>query len=60
LGDGVLAVAALDDFEAGAVEAQRAFGHEQNFVALVFTEADAWNQVGTGILIDAHGLAFSG
>lgn len=30
LRDGVIAVAALDDFEAGPVEAKRAFGHQQD------------------------------
>jgi hypothetical protein len=39
--DGALAVAALDDFEARAVEAQGALGHEQDLLIVVLAEADA-------------------
>jgi hypothetical protein len=39
LGDGVLTVSAGDDFKAWAIEAEGAFRHEQNFLALVFAEA---------------------
>ena len=54
LGDGVFAVAAGDDFETGAVKAEGAFGHEQNFLALVFAEADAGGELGFGIGVDGH------
>jgi hypothetical protein len=43
LRDGVLAVAAGDDFKAGSVEAESAFRHQQNLLALVFAKADAWS-----------------
>src|SRR5205823_8111073 len=36
--DGVLAVATRDDFEAGAVEAQSAFGHLQNALLIVLAQ----------------------
>ena len=55
LGDGVLAVAAGDDFEAGAVEAESAFGHEKNFLALAFAEADAGGELRFGVGINGHG-----
>jgi hypothetical protein len=55
LGDRMLAVAAGDDFEAGAVEAQSAFGHKQDFLALVFAEADAGGELGLGVRVDGHG-----
>jgi hypothetical protein len=31
----------LDDFEAGAVEAEGAFGHEEDLLVVVLAEADA-------------------
>jgi len=54
LGDGVFAVAAGDDFQAGAVEAEGAFGHEENFLALVFAESDAGGELRFGVGIDGH------
>ena len=50
-GDGVLAVAALDDFEAGAVEAESAFGHEEDLLVVVLAEADAGGEAWMGIEI---------
>ncbi len=49
--DGAPAVAALDDFEAGAVEAESAFGHEQDLLIVVLAEADAGGEAGMGIEI---------
>jgi hypothetical protein len=43
--DGVLAVATLDDFEAGAVQAKGALRHEQDPLLIVFAEAAAWSEV---------------
>jgi hypothetical protein len=57
--DGVLAVAALDDFEAGAEEAEGAFGHEEDALMVVFTEADAGGQARDGGGIDRHWSASS-
>jgi hypothetical protein len=37
--DGVLAVAALDNFQAGAVQAESAFRHEQHTLLVVFPKA---------------------
>ncbi len=37
--DGVLTVAALDDFEARAVKAQGAFRHEQDALLVIFPKA---------------------
>jgi hypothetical protein len=63
LGDGVLAIAAGDDFKAGAVETQGAFGHEENFLAPVLAEADAWGElrfaVGLGNHEEADGRQFT-
>ena len=58
--DGVFAVAAGNDFEARAVEAESAFGHEQDSLALVFAEADACSELGFGIRVDRHRFDFSG
>ena len=55
LGDGVFSVAAGDDFETGAVEAERTFRHEENFLALIFAEADAGGELRSGVGIDGHG-----
>ena len=60
LGDGVFAVAAGDDFKAGAVQTKGALRHQQNLLALVFTEADAGGQLRLAVRIDAHRSAFSG
>ena len=60
LRDGVFAVAAGDDFEAGAVESESAFGHQQNFLALVLAEADAGSELRFGVGIDGHRFVFSG
>jgi hypothetical protein len=54
LRDGVPAVAAGDDFEAGAVKAEGAFGHEQDFLALVFAEADAGSKLRLRVGIEGH------
>jgi len=60
LGDGVFAVAAGNDFEARAVEAESAFGHQQNFLTLVFAEADAGGELRFGVGINRHRFVFSG
>src|SRR5713226_3302110 len=60
LGDGVSAVAARDDFEAGAVETQRPFGHQENTLIVVVTEAAACREAGFGIRVECHQASFSG
>ena len=52
--DGSLAVAALDDFEAWAIEAQGALGHEKDALALVFAKADAGGEARFAGEFDAH------
>lgn len=53
--DGVFAVAALDDFEAGAVEAQSAFRHEQRAGLLaLFIHAAAGSEARTATRFDTH------
>jgi len=52
--DGVIAVAALDDFEAGAVETKGSFGHEEDALLVVFAEANAGGEAGLGVGIRCH------
>src|SRR5262249_18331443 len=47
--DGMITVAALNDFEAGAVEAEGAFWHEEHALLIVFAEADAGGEAGVGV-----------
>jgi len=49
--DSALAVAALDDFEARAVEAKSALGHEQDLLVVVLAEADAGGEARMGVEI---------
>src|SRR5262249_3695688 len=56
--DGVAAVAALNDLEAGAGEAEGAFGHQQNAVLGVFAEAGARGEEGVGGGVKRRGGAF--
>jgi hypothetical protein len=51
---GALAVAALDDLEAGAIEAQGALGHEKDALTLVFSEADARSEARFAGGFNAH------
>jgi len=41
---GALTVAALDDFQTGAIEAERALRHEKDTLTLIFAEADAGSE----------------
>src|ERR1700687_5594212 len=52
--DGVLAVAALDNFEAGAVQAQGALRHEQNALLVVFPKAAAGSQERAAVQFRRH------
>ena len=56
--DSVLAVAALNDFEAWAVEGEGAFGHEQDTLLVIFAEAAAWSQAGAAVQFGWHGKFF--
>ena len=47
--NGVLAVAALDDFEAGANQAKGAFGHLQHALLVVFSESATGSQTRAAI-----------
>jgi len=42
----VFAVAALDNFEAWAVQAQRALGHEQNALLIIFSQTATGSEAG--------------
>ena len=55
LGDGVFAVAAGDDFEAGAVEAEGTLGHEQDLLVVILAQANAGREAGAGIEIGGGG-----
>ena len=54
--DGVLAVAALNDFEAGAEQAQGAFGHEQDALLIVFSETAARGEAREAVQVKSHSL----
>src|SRR5882762_6707114 len=54
----MLTVAALNDFEAWAVEAEGAFGHEQDTLLVIFAEAAAWSQAGAAVQFGWHGKFF--
>ena len=58
--NGVLAVAALDDFEARTVEAKSALGHKQDTLIVIFAEADAHSEAGPRIRIHDHAGFSSG
>ena len=49
--DGAFAVATLDDFEAGAVEAKGALGHEEDLLVVVLAEADPGGEAGMRVEI---------
>jgi len=52
--DGVFAVAALDNFEARAVQTQRALGHEQNALLIIFSQTATGSEAGTAIQFKWH------
>jgi hypothetical protein len=52
--DRVLAVAALDNFQARAVESERTFGHEQDALLIVFAEANARSEARFGVGTWSH------
>lgn len=60
LRDGVLAVAAGNDFKAGAIEAKSALGHEKHTLVLAFTQAHAGGEARTRIGVNRHCGEFSG
>ncbi len=55
--DSVLAVAALDNLEAWAVEAQRALRHEQDALLIVFAKAASWSQARAAVQPSAGGCS---
>ena len=57
--DSVLAVAALDNLEAWAVEAQRALRHEQDALLIVFAKAASWSQARAAVQFGRHGRFFT-
>ena len=59
LRDGMLAVAAGDDFKAGPVQAEGPFGHEQDFLALIFAQAHAGGKLRFGLGIRRHWEPFT-
>src|SRR5882724_1587827 len=52
--DRVLAVAAFDDFQAWAVEAQGALGHEQHALVVVFAKAASRGEARAAVRIRRH------
>lgn len=56
--DGVLAVAALDNLEAGAVEAEGAFGHEQHTLLVVFAKTASGSQARAAVRFRRHRRCF--
>src|SRR6266403_2961875 len=52
--DGVLAVAAFDDFQTWAVEAQGALGHEQHALVVVFAKAASRGEARAAVRIRRH------
>jgi hypothetical protein len=57
---GVLAIAALHNFEARAVEAQRTFGHQEKAVLIVFAEAASGSQLRVRLKVRSHGRSWRG
>jgi hypothetical protein len=56
----MLAVAALDNFEAGAVEAKRPFWHEQDALLIVLSQAATGGEARTAVRIDSHHDSLAG
>ena len=54
--DGVLSVAALDNFQAWAIEAQCALRHKQDTLLIVFTEATAGSESWMRLQVRCHAL----
>src|SRR5712664_3938256 len=52
--DSVLAVATLDNFEAGAVQAEGPFRHEQDALLVTFPQAASWSQARTAVQFRRH------
>jgi hypothetical protein len=53
-GDGVLAIATLDDFEAGADQTQGAFGHEQDSLLIVFAKTTTGSKARPTVQFKGH------
>src|SRR3989442_10317566 len=54
--DGVLAVAALDNFEAWAIQAEGTFRHEQDEMLVVFAKAASRSQARAAVIFWRHCL----
>jgi hypothetical protein len=54
----MLAVATLDNFEAWAIQAERAFWHEQNALLVVLAEAASWSEAGAAVQFGRHRRLF--
>ncbi len=52
--DGVLAVAALDNFEAWAIQAEGTFRHEQHTLLVVFAESASGRQARAAVQFKRH------
>jgi hypothetical protein len=50
----VLAITAPNDFEARTIQAQSALGHEKDMLLVVFAQAAAGSEAGTGLKIWCH------
>jgi len=53
---GVFAIAALDDFETRAIEAQCAFWHEQGALLLIFAQTNARHELWMRLEVGSHVL----
>src|SRR5258708_151459 len=54
--DGVLAVAALDNFKAWPVQAEGAFRHEQHALLVVFAQAASGGQARAAVHLRVHAM----
>src|SRR6266481_2831588 len=54
--DGVLAVAALNNFEAWPIQAERAFRHEQHALLVVFPKAASGSQARAAMHLSVHAV----
>jgi hypothetical protein len=53
----VLAIATLDDFKTRAIQTKRAFGHQENALLVVFSEATAQRQMWATAQLRGHSIA---
>jgi hypothetical protein len=52
--DGVVAIAALDDFEAWSIQAEGALGHQKDALVVVFAQPAAGGEARAGLWVGRH------